>query len=204
MSNITMVLESVGRGESKATQELFPLVYEELRRLAAARMAREAAGHTLQPTAEVIPTPAYEIVDNMPNRPAIKHGFRACCYRPHSDEIQMAAPSSFATAADYFSTLYHELTHASGAKTRLNRPTLTASAGFGSNSYCKEELIAEMGAAFLCGEAGIFERTVDNSAAYLQGWLKALDHDRSLIITAAAQAQKAADYILNHKPAIIE
>src|ERR1039458_10893492 len=73
MSNITMVLESVGRGESKATQELFPLVYEELRRLAAARMAREAAGHTLQPTAEVIPTPAYEIVDNMPNRPAIKH-----------------------------------------------------------------------------------------------------------------------------------
>ena len=116
----------------------------------------------------------------------------------------MAAASSFATAADYFSTIYHEMTHASGAKTRLNRPTLTASAGFGSNSYCKEELIAEMGAAFLCGEAGIFERTVNNSTAYLQGWLQALDNDRSLIITAAAQAQKAADYILNRKPAIKE
>ena len=62
----------------------------------------------------------------------------------------------------------------------------------GSGDYSREELVAEMGAAFLCGEAGIFERTLNNSAAYLQGWLKALDNDRSLIITAAAQAQKAA------------
>ena len=71
--------------------------------------------------AEAPPTPAHEIVDNMPNRPAIKHGFRACCYCPHTDEIQMAAASSFATAADYFSTIYHEMTHSSGHKSRLGR-----------------------------------------------------------------------------------
>jgi antirestriction protein ArdC len=185
-------------GETKAS---FILRYYSVFNLAQVENVKQ---ETPAPTTEATPTPAHEIVDNMPTRPAIKHGFRACCYHPHTDEIQMAASSSFATAADYFSTLYHELTHASGAKSRLNRPTLTASAGFGSNSYSKEELIAEMGAAFLCGEAGIFERTVNNSAAYLQGWLQVLDNDRNLIITAAAQAQKAADYILNRKHAITD
>jgi len=158
---------------------------------------------TPPPTTEATPTPAHEIVENMPNRPAIKHGFRACCYCPHTDEIQMAAASSFATPADYFSTLYHEMTHSTGHKSRLGRLE-NKRASFGSGEYSREELVAEMGAAFLCGEAGIFERTINNSAAYLQGWLSALDNDPSMIITAAAQAQKAADYILNRKPAITE
>jgi antirestriction protein ArdC len=70
------------------------------------------------------------------------------------------------------------------------------SAGFGTNPYCKEELIAEMGAAFLCGQAEIAERTVENSAAYIQGWLTQLQNDKTLIVQAAAQAQKAADFIL--------
>ena len=70
--------------------------------------------------------------------------------------------------------------------------------GFGSNPYCKEELIAELGAAFLCGHAEIVERTIDNSAAYLQGWLEQLRNDRTLIVQAAAQAQKAADFILGN------
>jgi antirestriction protein ArdC len=72
--------------------------------------------------------------------------------------------------------------------------------GFGSNPYCKEELIAEMGAAFLCGQAEIAERTIDNSAAYLLGWLEQLRNDRTLIVQAAAQAQKAADFILGNGP----
>src|ERR1039458_2032497 len=97
----------------------------------------------------------------------------------------------------------HEMTHSTGHKSRLGRLE-NKRVNFGNGDYSREELVAEMGAAFLCGEAGIFERTVNNSAAYLQGWLKALDHDRSLIITAAAQAQKAADYILNRKTAIME
>jgi antirestriction protein ArdC len=80
----------------------------------------------------------------------------------------------------------------------------TEKADFGSNPYCKEELIAEMGAAFLCGQAEIGERTIDNSAAYLKGWLEQLKSDKTLIVQAAAQAQKAADFILNKSSAEVE
>jgi hypothetical protein len=87
-----------------------------------------------------------------------------------------------------------------GHETRLKRPSIMERNGFGSNPYCKEELIAEMGATFLCGHAEIVARTIDNSAAYLQGWLEHLRNDKTLIVQAAAQAQKAADFILGHSP----
>ena len=67
---------------------------------------------------------------------------------------------------------------------------------FGSEDYSKEELVAEMGAAMLCGVAGIESQTLGNSAAYLQSWISRLRSDSRLVISAAAQAQKAADYIL--------
>ena len=89
--------------------------------------------------------------------------------------------------------------HSTGHESRLDRATIKESAGFGSDSYCREELIAEMGAAFLCGHAEIAERTVDHSAAYLKGWLSKLQSDKTLIVQAAAQAQKAADFILGTK-----
>ena len=82
------------------------------------------------------------------------------------------------------------------ARFSLNRSTLKESTGYGSNPYCKEELIAEMGAAFLCGQAEIAECIMENSAAYIQGWLSQLQSDKTLIVQAAAQAQKAADFIL--------
>jgi antirestriction protein ArdC len=104
----------------------------------------------------------------------------------------------FERAESYYATLFHELVHATGHESRLNRVTLTEKAGFGSNPYCKEELIAEMGAAFLCGQAEIAERTIDNSAAYLNGWLDQLRSDKTLIVQAAAQAQKATDFILGN------
>ena len=89
--------------------------------------------------------------------------------------------------------------HSTGHTSRLNRATVTESAGFGSNPYCREELVAEMGAAFLCGQAGIVESTLENSAAYLQNWLEQLQNDKKLIVQAAAQAQRAADFILGTK-----
>jgi antirestriction protein ArdC len=67
---------------------------------------------------------------------------------------------------------------------------------FGSEDYSKEELVAEMGAAMLCGAAGIESQTLGNSAAYLQSWINKLKSDSRLIVSAASQAQKAADYIL--------
>ena len=88
-----------------------------------------------------------------------------------------------------------------GHSSRLNRPTLTDPCRFGDPIYAKEELVAEMGASYLCGVCGIANVTLDNSAAYLQSWMRVLRHDATLLVHAAAQAQKAADYIQNLSPA---
>jgi len=88
------------------------------------------------------------------------------------------------------------LAHASGHQKRLARDGILEAAPFGSSVYSKEELCAEMGAAFLCAEAGISPAVIDNQAAYVAGWLKKLRDDRKLLVNAAAQAQRAADFIL--------
>jgi antirestriction protein ArdC len=111
------------------------------------------------------------------------------------DVIHMPHPAWFDAPDAYYSTLFHELTHSTGHASRLNRATLTDLCPFGSTNYSKEELVAEMGAAFLCGVCGLENRTVDNSAAYLASWLRVLNHDRQMVIFAAAQAQRAADSI---------
>lgn len=94
------------------------------------------------------------------------------------------------------STLFHELTHATGHANRLNRKGIAEFDKFGSAQYAREELIAEMGAAFLCGHCGIEQATLDNSAAYIASWIRTLRGDPMLAVTAAAQAQKASDWVL--------
>jgi antirestriction protein ArdC len=144
---------------------------------------------------------AEAISGGMPNRPDIRHGGSRACYRPSTDQVDIPSPESFRSAEEYYSTLFHELTHATGHESRLNRKGVSGSDGewsqFGSTPYAKEELVAEMGAAFLGGHAGIVDRTIDNSAAYVSGWLERLRKDNRLVVTAAAQAQKAADFILD-------
>ena len=109
----------------------------------------------------------------------------------------MPSRSCFETVVAFYSTLFHELTHSTGHKTRLNRfEENSTDHQFGSESYSKEELIAEMGAAMLAGIAGISHATLSNSASYLQTWIQRLKSDSRLIISAASHAQKAADYIL--------
>ena len=139
---------------------------------------------------------AEQIVAGMPKRPEIVHAGVRACYRQGVDRVTMPEPTRFETPERYYSTLFHELTHATGHTSRLWRPTLVDMVAFGDTNYSKEELVAEMGAAFLCGVAGIENRTCDNSAAYIQGWLRTLQDDKRLLISAAAQAQRAADYIL--------
>lgn len=144
---------------------------------------------------------AEQIVAGMPNRPAIIHGGARASYSPAFDRVSMPQAETFATGENYYNVLFHELTHATGHESRLKRKGVAGTEGewsaFGSTPYAREELVAEMGAAFLCGHAGIVERTLDNSAAYIAGWLERLKEDHRLIVTAAAQAQKAADYVLN-------
>ncbi len=118
-------------------------------------------------------------------------------YTPSTDSIVLPETNQFDSQAEYYSTLFHELTHSTGHASRLNRPTLVDASYFGSHNYSKEELVAEMGAAFLCGEAGIDnEAALKNSASYLDGWRKKLKTDSKVLIQAAGQAQKAADHIL--------
>ena len=135
------------------------------------------------------------IIANMPDCPEIQQGKQRASYNPLSDVINMPRFDSFDTAEEFYSTLFHEAIHSTGSQKRLNRLNNNIS-GFGNEEYSKEELVAEMGAAFLCGFAGIENITINNSVAYIQGWLKALKNDKKLVIMAAAQAQKAADYIL--------
>jgi antirestriction protein ArdC len=100
--------------------------------------------------------------------------------------------------------LFHELTHSTGHPTRLAREGILKHNPFGSEDYSKEELVAEMGAAMLCGVAGIESQTLGNSASYLQSWISRLKFDSRLVVSAAAQAQKAADHILGKATVEIE
>jgi antirestriction protein ArdC len=137
----------------------------------------------------------------MPKRPEVKTGLDRAFYSPSGDFVGMPSADQFRSGEDFYSVLFHELTHSTGHESRLNRKGISGSDGewsaFGSTPYAKEELVAEMGAAFLCGQAGIVERTLINSAAYVSSWLQRLKDDRRLVVQAAAQAQKAADFILS-------
>jgi antirestriction protein ArdC len=88
------------------------------------------------------------------------------------------------------------LTHSTGHTARVGREGVEHLQPFGSESYSREELVAEVGAAMLCGVTGIANRTIENSAAYLRGWIERLKADARLVIGAASAAQKAADYVL--------
>ena len=117
-------------------------------------------------------------------------------YSPALDCVVLPLREQFPDIAEYFSTAFHELTHSTGHSTRLNR--LTAPAHFGSESYSKEELVAEIGAAALMNYTGTeTAKAFKNSAAYIQSWLRALQNDKRLIVSASGAASKAVNYILS-------
>lgn len=142
---------------------------------------------------------AERIMDGYINNggPALHHnGGDRAFYRPATDSIHMPKRTDFVNSEAYYSTLFHEGVHSSGHGSRLAREGIVKSDGFGSKVYAREELIAEMGAAMLCGVCGIENHTITNSAAYIQSWLKALKDDRTLVFQAAAEAQRAVDVIV--------
>ncbi len=154
-----------------------------------------------QPTTEEVINPftpieqAEQVIENMPQKPDIRFGGNRAYYSPHLDYIQLPPKEAFTSSAEMYSTLFHELSHATGHTNRLGRKGITEPSYFGSHSYSQEELVAEFGASMLCGVAGI-ETTIENSAAYIQGWLKVLKSDKKILVHAAAQAQRSADFIL--------
>ena len=142
---------------------------------------------------------AEQIVAQMPRPPRIKEGSTTqACYRRHTDTIEMPSFERFETPEDFVLTLYHEAVHCTGHESRLASKGVTESDGLGGRTYSQEELVAEMGAAFLGMEAGIVRDRHEQSAAYLQGWLDVLrvEEHRRWIVQAANQAGRAADFIL--------
>jgi antirestriction protein ArdC len=137
---------------------------------------------------------AEQLIVNMPNRPRVRADLHAY-YRPSEDIVGIPDKETFHSSEGFYATLFHELGHSTGHTSRLGREGIEHVERFGSQSYSREELIAEMTSAYLCGITGIAPVTLTNSAAYLQSWIKALKGDSRLIVTAASAAQKSADYI---------
>lgn len=142
---------------------------------------------------------AEAIVAGYPDPPRITFGGTSAHYVPSLDTVNVPHRADFESSESYYDTLFHELTHSTGHPTRLDRKSLTDTAArFGSDPYAREELVAEIGAAFLCHEAGIDAPPIlDNEAAYIASWLRRLKNDHKLVVIAASQAQKAAEHILN-------
>jgi len=139
------------------------------------------------------------IVEGYAGGPGIKHRGSRACYKPMSDTVCIAEPEKFDTPESYYSTLFHELVHSTGHRSRLDRGLDREPKPFGSVDYSKEELIAEMGAAFLAAAAGIGVQTIAQSAAYIDGWRKKLGSDKKLVLQAAGAGQRAVDLITGVK-----
>ncbi len=137
-----------------------------------------------------------KIVRAYKTMPGMDHGGDRACYSPSFDRIHMPFRETFNTPEEYYSTLFHEMTHSTGHTDRLNREEIMRWTGFGSHNYSFEELVAECGAAFLCAQAGILDTTLDNSAAYIDHWVAKLKREPKWIVDASGKAAKAADYIL--------
>ena len=138
------------------------------------------------------------IVTNMPNPPEIKvQSSNRAFYSPIFDFIVVPVIEQFESAEAYYAALFHELIHSTGHIKRLGREEVVNLTGFGSVPYCREELVAEMGASFLCSMAQIdYDSITQNSAAYLSGWLTKLREDSRFIFKVAAEAQKGVECIV--------
>ena len=141
---------------------------------------------------------AQAVIDDYLSREGVKlshqEGDRAF-YRPSTDEVVLPIRKQFISTAEYYSTVFHELTHSTGHATRLNR--LSKPSFFGAEDYSKEELVAEIGAATLVNHVGIeTDSSFRNNAAYIQNWLTVLKDDKRFIVSAAGKAEKAVQLIL--------
>jgi len=156
------------------------------------------------PDANAEPLPEFNVIEQAESvvngfigKPEIKHDEQRAYYSPKLDFVNMPKPETFISNNEYYSTLFHELTHSTGHSTRLNREGVSEPHFFGDPVYSEEELIAELGSLFLCSEVGIDTSEVfSNSSAYIAGWLKKLKANNKMLVGCASKAQKAVDKIL--------
>ena len=157
------------------------------------------------------PTPPLEVAEqviaNLPQRPVLNFVTAASAsafYQPQRDDITLPARDRFAEPEKYYATLFHELVHSTGHADRLARHEGASWGKFGSESYSFEELVAELGASYLCSYCAIENITLENTASYLSNWLAVFKQDKKIFLSAASAAQKAADFILGRTQEVAE
>lgn len=157
------------------------------------------------PAPDVAPLPLIESAESFfaGTGAVFRHGGNQAYYVPSADVIQLPPPEAFRDAESYAATKAHELTHWTGHQDRMAREF---GKRFGDKAYAFEELVAELGSAFLCADLDVTPETRDDHASYLAHWLDVLKSDKRAIFTAAAHAQRAADYLhsLQKQPSIEE
>jgi len=138
---------------------------------------------------------AEAVADGYLDKPELQSKENQAYYAPSLDIVNMPKKENFKSVSGYYASLFHELVHSTGHVDRLAREGVAQSAGFGSERYSKEELVAEFGASFLCGLCGI-ESELENSASYISGWMQKIAENEKWLVTSATQAQKAVEYML--------
>lgn len=145
----------------------------------------------------VINLDAEKVITDYEKVVPMKYESSQAFYLPGADTITLPVKESFKSKEGFYATAFHEMTHSTGHDSRLKRFSKeNYNHTFGSEDYSKEELIAEMGAAYLCAKTGVENAPIENTAAYIQSWLKALKNDKTLLVSAGGKAQKAVNYIL--------
>lgn len=156
---------------------------------------KEESGKVFNPIEE-----GEKIFKNFKNPPSLGFGGNSAYYSPTTDSVNLPERENFNSENEYYSTLFHELVHSTGHKSRLARPEVMGTNFFGSHDYSKEELCAEFGAGMLCAITGIAnENTEKNSIAYLKNWLGRIKNDRFMLVNASQLAQRAVDHILGNE-----
>jgi len=158
--------------------------------------ASEAYDHDFDPIAQ-----AAQLIECWTDCPEIRFDQSHAFYSPSGDYIGMPNPRTFFKDEQFHNVLFHECIHGAGHSSRTGRHDKFPDYEFGSheNCYALEELVAEMGAAYLCHLTGIQNSTIDNSAAYIKSWISKFKEDKKMLLIASSMAQKAVDYILEHQ-----
>ena len=156
--------------------------------------AAQVEGYTPKPIPELPDAERHATADLLikDSGASIVHGGARACYVPSRDQVHLPPPGSFRDVEAYYCVTFHELTHWTGHKSRCDRELRNR---FGSDAYAMEELIAELGSAFLCARLGITPEPREDHAQYIESWLKALHHDNRAIFMAASKASQATEFL---------
>lgn len=149
--------------------------------------------HITEPENKI--TSAEELISKMQNLPPIKNNYNRCAYNYGEDFITLPTINDFDSPSEYYSALFHEVIHSTGHSKRLNRILTNKD----DENYSEEELVAELGSAYLCAMCGISNSVLENQAAYLQGWMKKISDDPNILIRASLKARVAVEYLFGEK-----